>query len=99
MTPSNWIYVPFMCQSQTKADIQYPRNRRVKDCPPVTPLLLELRRHLVRPETCEGIIIIADYRRGGPRDEGERLRWGTCSSLIISGISIRIMFDYIIDIC
>ena len=69
MIPSNWIYVPFMFQSQTKADIQYPGNRRVEDRPPVTPFLLEFRRHLLRPETAEGTN--ADYRLGGFRDTGE----------------------------
>jgi len=66
MIPSNWIYVPYMHQSQTKADIQYPRNRRVEDRQPVTPFLLEFRRHLLRLEITK---IIADYGHGGLRDK------------------------------
>ena len=63
-----------MRQSQTKADIQCPRNRGVKDRPPVTPFLLEFRWYMLRLEITEGII--ADYRRGGLRDEGEGWRRG-----------------------
>src|SRR5260370_38375904 len=93
MIPSNWIYAPFMVQSQTKADIQYPRNRRVEDRPPVVPFLLEFRRHLLMPETTGGTH--ADYRLGAA---GDGLRRGTFSCLIISAIRIRTVFNSVIDI-